>query len=414
MNTHGSTGQRVVAIVSRTQALDKTTAILAQMRRDVRCHRTVLVELDEKAHQDVLAGLLTGIAAVAESVIVSTNSHLREWLASELERLGKCVIIADASVIESLLRDHPEGESTAVLAPIGPIGPCAQSVVIWAREHGHSLVGFFKSLHDEGLGLTTVPLRGWRRWATSVKSRLRGLGSQVRASRFLRPHDFTMLMSFSARHERVIAPLAGAAQLFRSGYPILYPAWQELQSSITSTAPLSPHEGRTCVLFTRGQAGTKTPESSVVSDDDCLMLASDVVRALRFRRESWRVIIKPHPQQATDRLRAMFALDSDVSFSDQSAGAIVKSADLVVATYSSTVIDAVAIGVPAIEYFCEKEFFRRKHPTGSPFIQFGVLPARNREQLADRISEAMNNLVCRSPLLNDLRIVPDFSRLWPS
>lgn len=411
MNSVGISSPAVIAIVSRAQALDKTAAILAQMKRDAGCHGTVVLELDRKARPDVLLGPLQDLAAVSDSVIVPAESSLSEWFLENRERLGASVSVVQARDIESMLRDRGEAASVVVLAPIGPIGRCGRVIVAWARKQRRPLIGFFKSLHDEGQGLTTVPLRSWRRQITTVRSYFRGLRSRVKVGEALRPHDFTILMTFSDQHERVIAPLAGPAMLFRCGYPLLYPAWQE--DRIARFAGLAqPARGRVCVLFTRGQSISHTAESSVVSDDDCIALACDVVGELRSRGESWRIVIKPHPLQATDRLRAVFHGAPDVVFSDASAATVVRSADVVVATYSSTVIDAVAIGVPAIEYFFENEYFRRKHPTGSPFLQFGVLPARNPEQLSNRIEDALRTGIRPSPLVNELRFVPDFSRLW--
>jgi hypothetical protein len=97
-----------------------------------------------------------------------------------------------------------------------------------------------------------------------------------------------------------------------------------------------------------------------------------ILDALEDLGRPLKVLVKPHPGQdqiflascLKDRPYAELSYEYPLLLSD--------NADLVVTTWSTTIIDALAMETPAIEFYPENNYFRTVYPAGSYTRQLGV------------------------------------------
>jgi hypothetical protein len=172
-----------------------------------------------------------------------------------------------------------------------------------------------------------------------------------------------------------------------AGYPVCYASWHELVKETPRVRWLNAHRrALEVVVFTRGEADHKVPEAQIISDEWVLQAVRTIVERTRAINKECRIRIKPHPYQNIDVLREGLADVPEIELTDDPPCILAATADLAIATYSSAILDAVAFGVPAIEYFEENRAFRQRHPDGSPFGQFGVVIARNESQFSEAMS----------------------------
>ena len=303
------------------------------------------------------------------------------------------------------------------MAPVGKgDGRIGDILCNWASQERVPVPGYFKSLHDEGMGLSTHS-SAYVRARGRVISRLRKLARRLRITR-----DTTnlgefpasradWLMVFNHRHAQTVADKAGETQLIKTGYQLLFPAWRDLvvQSSYSRTYPRGTR--LEVVVFTRGETPGRPPVENVVPHSNLVRLLDDIVSALDDSRRDWHLRIKPHPIQDVNFLRGLIADRSNIEIVGEAPTLLAASADLAISTYSSTVVDTIAFGVPTIEYFFETPFFRAKHPTGSPFPELGAMKARCSEELRQCMQAVLQEAPNEPGRIVDIKQDPDFAFL---
>jgi len=84
-------------------------------------------------------------------------------------------------------------------------------------------------------------------------------------------------------------------------------------------------------------------------------------------------------------------MDENVFITHLHPGILASQSKLVISTFTSSSLDAAAIGVPVIEYFPLDDKFLKIHPEGSNYANLGILTARNDSEIAGAIEEATSN-----------------------
>lgn len=411
----------IINFVPKIQALDKSTATLAEIRSQIPGTRVMsiisLTETNRSERVESLAGLL---AEVSDDIAFVGNHPSFDAAYDFLHGDERSV----SRVPPQDLIAHVEGfvlseHRTLFLSPVGKgIGNVGDLLLAWAKDSRVAVVGYFKSLHDQGWGLSSPMtsdvsdirvLDGLRKIASRL-SRQRVISRRLIPDK-LGPEHADLLMVFNDYHRQLVAEKVRSATVFESGYPLLYPAWRELVAKSSFCQEFVREAALEVVLFTRGETPGRMPEENVVSHANLEVLLNDITSGLERSGKDWRMRIKPHPIQDLAVLANFASQRSKVEVTFEAPSLLAATTDLAIATYSSTVVDTLALGVPTIEYFFETQFFRKKHPTGSPFPAFGALMARNQAEFTDCLQMALRLSGDFSPALQSLSTTPDFLEL---
>lgn len=410
----------IINFVPKIQALDKSAATLAEIRAQIpRTKVMSIIGLSEKNRSERIDSLVDLLAEVSDEVAFVGN-HPSFAEAYDFLRLGgKSVVrVIPRDLVGHVERFVSPESRTLFFSPVGKgIGEIGDLLVAWAKSKRVPVVGYFKSLHDQGAGFSTPLVSDLS--LNSLLNRFRKTASRLSRERLvvrgvtadeLKARNTDLLMVFNEHHRKILAGQVGFTRVVESGYPLLYPRWRDLVAKSSFCRGFVREASLEVVVFTRGETPGRRPEDNVVNNSNLRILLEHIISALDQTGKHWRIRIKPHPIQDLKILEQFVFGRAGVEIVSEAPGLLAKTSDLVIATYSSTVVDSLAVGVPAIEYFFETPFFRKKHPGGSPFPQFGAIKARNREELLSALAEANLNPTPTGGL-KALSIRPDFGFL---
>lgn len=267
-------------------------------------------------------------------------------------------------------------------------------------EVGCRVVAFFKSLHDEGYGFTTQPnadhslsLAGKNLRRIGNLTRNAARSSKPRRNR-LRRSNFSLYLAFDAEHASILASKGiPKAKISVAGYPLQSTTW--IQTVRVAAGPYRQEEAKIRIaLFPRGETPGRPPTENVVPHDDLrrylMWLANGLDTIPAVRRRGFYLTVKPHPIQSRGVLNELLTqfFGSGFRLTEELPAIVASSCDVAVSTYSSTLLDALLFGVPSIEILEENDWFRRKHPMGSPFLSLGVARASSPEELTTHLESA--------------------------
>lgn len=410
----------IINFVPKIQALDKSAAMLAEIRSQIPASTVIsiisLAENNTSEHIEPLVGLLAEVSETTAFVGDHPSFNAAYALLTAGGRSVSRVLPKDLiALVEGFVSTE---RRTLFLSPVGKgIGDVGDSLLAWARVGRVPVVGYFKSLHDQGFGLSSLMNSGGS--DTGVFNGFRKIVSRMsRQEVFSRgatpgklgPEHTDFLMVFNDHHRQLVAGKVGSARVFESGYPLLYPRWHDLVSRSSFCQEFAREAALEVVLFTRGEAPGRRPEENVVPHANLEILINDIISGLEQTEKHWRMRIKPHPIQDSEILEEIVSGRANVEIVNDAPTLLAKTCDVAIATYSSTVVDTLSSGVPTIEYFFETPFFRKKHPGGSPFPQMGVFKARNRTEFFSSLEEAISTQEAVSNI-KSLSVRPDFSTL---
>jgi hypothetical protein len=406
----------IVNFVPKVQALDKSAATLAEIRRQLGPVRVLsVISLTETNRIDSIDPLIDLLSEVSDRTVFAGGSEIHRAAYARLVSTGKPTASVD---IDDLLGElhgvlSHKAEQTVLISPVGKgAGEIGDFLRCWASEKRAPVLGYFKSLHDEGMGLSTPSSETDR--ANGMVRHLRKLAGRLRSSstkaRFgeLTPSQTDWLMVFNRRHAQTVADKAGDSHLIETGYQLLFPAWRKLVSQSSYCRTYSRGTRLEVVLFTRGETPGRPPEENVVPHANLARLFGDIVAALDDTGRDWHLRIKPHPIQDVAFLRDLIADRANIEIVYEAPALLAATADLAISTYSSTVVDTLAFGVPTIEYFFETPFFQAKHPTGSPFPDLGVKSARTLKEFKSCLIEAIQSTDTDAQKLSFIRTDVNF------
>lgn len=410
----------IVNFVPKVQALDKSVATLAEIRRQLGAVRVIsVISLTDSNRIDSIDPLIDLLAKVSDRTVFSGASDIHKSALERLENTGQSAALIEEEGLllemKAFYAEHPI--RTLLMAPVGKGAGCVGDILCkWAAKDRVPILGYFKSLHDQGMGFSTLS-------SPTVSARSRLISRMHKLLRRLRKNQSTAkpgvlpvslvywLMVFNQRHAKTVADKAGETQLIETGYQLLFPAWRELVRQSTYCRSYPSDVRLKVVLFTRGETPGRPPEDNIVPHANLEKLFRDIVASLDDTGRDWHLRIKPHPIQDVDFLSRLIAGRDNIEIVYEAPALLAATADLAIATYSSTVVDTLALGVPTIEYFFETPFFLAKHPAGSPFPELGALKARNHTEFCLSLHHAISRDETPIKSLASLTHMPDFNFL---
>lgn len=394
----------LVNYIPKIQAIDKSAAMIAELRRQGHDVFVVnLVGLTETTrgdgadfHHAVLdetGDLTVDLPATAGAA----EARDAEWFASI------------SAALEARGGDNA-GIRRYVLCPMGGAnGPVDRVILDRLATLGFAVIGYCKSIHDEGYGISTMRLTPAGKLKNMLRRLLKG-GSAAKAKSGvgeLLIADYDRFAAFNDYQGAVLRDRGfNDRQIFLTGYPILYRAWEDM---VRGFARPKAADEKVVVVFTRGQKVSKDAEKSVVPNAMAEELLEHILARIDAMPGAKRCIVKPHPFQDIDTVNRSVADYAFAKVSHENPSILCASADLAITTYSSTALDALGLGVPCIEYFYETPYFWKKHPTGSPFPDLGASKARTRDEFEAALDAAWKGELPRPNLSERLGHRTDLS-----
>lgn len=194
------------------------------------------------------------------------------------------------------------------------------------------------------------------------------------------------LLAFHADNLEYLASRGYRKNIHLVGYPMKFPAYQRLVRATAKDYLLretgSRLEDRTLVsIFLNKYQGNTT------SRDDAWAARTfgEAVRVIREKIENPYILVRGHPMVPVEKLRRMVdeAGGDDIRQTFLHVFTLATLSKFVIAiAQSSSTIQSLAFGTPAIDYGRVTEDFYRLFPAGSLYADFGVQVAQSPEELA--------------------------------
>lgn len=238
-------------------------------------------------------------------------------------------------------------------------------------------IGYFKSLNDQGVGITAATSRKSLKWT--------------------RYYDYILLPSDSFKER--LSLRTSSETLVPVGHLPFFGGWKEYVSQNAGRFILLPSPRSTVMtVFARGPVAHKNASEQIITSDIERKLLIDLIETYRRLAPKGVVLIKPHPYQNLDVIKEICRRYSDVRTSNLSPATLAAVSDLCVSTFSSSAVDILGFGKPSIEYFNGTEAFHRLHPNDTVFARYGVVVCRTKAELQEALVGALDVRISASPL----------------
>jgi hypothetical protein len=335
----------VINHVHKLQGLDKSLPVCLELKQRLGAEVLCLVELEPGSRQEDVEAFQGLIEACCDQWLVMEGPSRRRrrcrWarLLERWQRRGLPGTVwldqvrrwRQSRPLREMLQRLDSAEQPILLTIYNGVDtPIGGMLARLTGRRGGVRLGYLKSLHDQGLGLSDLQQRS--------SNLTRRLTLQPCLDGLLTPE----LAAFRQMLER-----KGVAngQMVKAGYPPAYASWRSLVRQVASTPR---QRGLKIVLFSRGEVPHKPDSEQIIQDRWLLRAIRNLQQELCRRCSEHELWIKPHPYQRRDGLEALCANDPTMHLVETPPCMLVANADLAIATYSSAILDAVAAGVPEL------------------------------------------------------------------
>jgi hypothetical protein len=389
---------RIVNYIHKVQGFDKAFPILLELKTHLHgLEIMTILDLEEKTKIDAAAFFTNLCLDISDHVAIYDGSQFSaeiaaagaqsgklrhdypNWLAHQQRSRLRAGLSAARRVIKRIFSkgDPADPLGWAAKADVllgiynGFNRPLAQKLRRAVKSNGGRVVGYFKAINDEGHGISALENPSLR--VTIPQKLIHGLDSIVLPS-----DDFRAFFSSDVQ-----------PNLIATGYPPFYTSWKNYVEGVVRKHCPKQAEELSVVILTRGEIAHKKHTDQIISEETLHRLLRRIHDILERQGKPFRMRVKPHPYQNTDALagyirdwpRAEMIFDPPVL--------LAADADIVVAIYSSAILDGLVFGASLIEYFEENEAFRRLHFKHSPFGAFGARIARSEEEFEAAVRDAL-------------------------
>lgn len=190
-----------------------------------------------------------------------------------------------------------------------------------------------------------------------------------------RPDLVDKFLMFAEGYREPLASV-GFSNLEVIGFPKLYPAWRNTVATSDNLMSLRRELGAEAIsLFTRGE--TADPGPQIMSNQELLQILTSVIETVTDVFPGAPVVIKPHPAQDRGPIHDVERRYENVVISEEHPSVLALNSKLVVTTWSTSIFDSLAFGIPSVEYFLPNEHFLNIYPAGSAFKNLGIPSVAN-------------------------------------
>lgn len=419
----------IISYIPKVQALDKAVAMTAALMEAHPDAKFVYIfDIDSNNQIASSRYLFSMLVSLGVTSIVLSESGLRKEIEDVYvtQNTSACHVV-EKHHLKHMLRKFSaahkkerKGDAVFFLAPKTSGGNnLGKDLAFFLKKNAKAKVfSYFKSVHDQGAGLTAIsPAREYnaangnplilRMAMQRVWKIFRGF---LLLSRRRDPVDVYMCFN-KAQKELLLASGYDGKKLYVTGYPLLFSAWKTL---LLYNSSRSTFKKSSCdiVLFTRGETPGRPSDQNVVPTATLIEILHDICLVVGEEFSDAHIYIKPHPIQDASPLQDFINNSSypvKLSLTYDAPSFLATIADYAISTYSSTIIDTLALGVPSIEFFKANEFFYKKHPAGSPFPALGAISVTNRAEFQACIQKLKTEYMPKNNLVEALEHREDLS-----
>ena len=198
-------------------------------------------------------------------------------------------------------------------------------------------------------------------------------------------------LCFSANDAEYLRAM-GRTRIHAMGYTRLFPAWIERVREMSG--PMVAAECERLGLDPGADVAALFLGSTVPGLFDLFELEKwleSAVKTVDSALKGASILIKPHPMQDMEHLvRFLDGIGSgNVRVTHLHPCLLADRSKLVIAHHTSTIIDAMAVGTPTIQFQEFTEKWMKRHPEGSSFLRLGPLPAGSEKELEGRVAQVL-------------------------
>lgn len=384
---------RVVNYIHKLQGFDKAFPILLELRE--RCREIeimTVLDLEEKTKIET--------AAFFSDLCVELSDHVCVWDGTQLSaEVGEKALLAGKLCYRKARRPGikpPAGTVTALLrrlsAPFAktppPIEwaasadcllgiyngfrrPLAVKLKHTVKGNKGRVIGYFKAINDEGHGISALENPHLRKLVPPNVT-----------------HGLDVIMLPYEGFSTFFASDT-AARLVTTGYPPFYRSWKRYVENRARVRENASSDQLDVVVLARGEVAHRKAAQQIITNETLRRVLTDIHEILREQAGSFRLQVKPHPYQDANTLAAFVQDWPEAQLVFDPPVVLAAGADIVIAIYSSAILDGVVFGTSLIEYYEENSAFTELHATNSPFASFGVAIARTRNELDAAIKTSL-------------------------
>ncbi len=361
--------------IHKIQSIDKCLPLIISLKNQCQDLRVLtIIDLEPTALHEIPADLLDTLHKVSSKTVISPYSGAQE-LNINLRFVG--------SIIEWIIDFLIKVKYSSIYRSEDLLSEKSKSVLLCTnsirnRRLGRYLVRFSKS--------NRIPIITYLK---SVNDRGRGLSVDGKAKKLYRlPYD--MLLIPNQKFSDILTDSGYPDEKFLIvGHPPFYKCWRLYIEKQKLVSDLKQEGSPRFVIFSRGPAPHKSDEDQIITDKLEKKLLNDIIDAIQSMVPNAIVWIKPHPYQKINNIDRICQTKRNVSIKKYSVHTLAAAADIAISMYSSSSLDVLTYDKPSIEYFIETPGFRKAHPAGSTFSDYGVIPCRSVEELKNSIQQSL-------------------------
>jgi hypothetical protein len=196
----------------------------------------------------------------------------------------------------------------------------------------------------------------------------------------------------------------GYSNQFITGYPKFYNEWKNLVNTFSGG---EFKDMEIVVIFTRNV------HPSYMDEDNYKKLLVNSFRVLREKYGDILIVIKPHPREDTTLINRILseACISNAKITHENSMLCSRDALFVITFWGGVILDALALNIPAVEFYVEANRFREAEPEGSAYKKLGIHTADNEQDLKFFIDSVLLGQYNQPKVAKELSSLKDISFL---
>jgi hypothetical protein len=192
----------------------------------------------------------------------------------------------------------------------------------------------------------------------------------------------------SINHKKAIESVGYKGRTRLTGYFKLYKQWLKRSQKEGKRKFIKYNRNFKICVFTRGERLDQPPENQLLTNKNLKQILKDIFYCSNQLFTNYKILIKPHPAQDLSVFEDISCKHSELV--EDHPAVLASVSDMVITTWSTSAIDAIAAKVPCIEYFMPTNYFKEIYPKGSSFRYLNILVANNHNDLMECMLKVRN------------------------
>ena len=215
--------------------------------------------------------------------------------------------------------------------------------------------------------------------------------------------DRSIALVFNKHSSRYFNDL-GYKNQYIIGYPKFYKEWKKIVNTFTGTE----FEGEKYVMIF-----SRHIHQYYMDEDKYKWLLLTACRVIREKLNDIKIIIKPHPREDTTLINRILseACISNAKITHENSMLCSRDALFVITFWGGVILDALALNIPAVEFYVEANRFREAEPEGSAYKKLGIHTADNEQDLKFFIDSVLLGQYNQPKVAKELSSLKDISFL---